>query len=90
MSLFGQLVGLLGRGIGPTQGLYLHTGQHNTEKRRRTSMPRMGFEPKIPVLERPKTVRASERSAIGTGIFRMSFIIILPFPRQFPKSKYEI
>jgi hypothetical protein len=29
MNLFGQLVGLLGRGIGPTQGLYLHrTTQH--------------------------------------------------------------
>jgi hypothetical protein len=25
-----QLVGILGRGISPTQGLYLHTGQHNT------------------------------------------------------------
>jgi hypothetical protein len=29
----GQLVGLLGQGICPTQGLYLHTGQQNTEKR---------------------------------------------------------
>jgi hypothetical protein len=28
MNLFRQLVGLLGRGIGPTQGVYLHTGQH--------------------------------------------------------------
>jgi hypothetical protein len=29
MNLFGQLVGLLGRGIAPTQGLYLHrTTQH--------------------------------------------------------------
>jgi hypothetical protein len=33
-----QLVGLLGLVIGPTQGLYLHTGQHNREKRRHTSM----------------------------------------------------
>jgi hypothetical protein len=32
-NLFGQLVGFLWGGIGPTQGLYLHTGQHNTEKR---------------------------------------------------------
>jgi len=24
MNLFGHLVGLLGRGISPTQGLYLH------------------------------------------------------------------
>jgi hypothetical protein len=29
MNLFGKMVGLLGRGIGPTQGLYLHrTTQH--------------------------------------------------------------
>jgi len=29
MNLFGQFVGLLGRGIGPTQSLYLHrTTQH--------------------------------------------------------------
>jgi hypothetical protein len=45
----GQLVGLLGRGISPTQGLYLHTGQHNTEKRGHTSMLRVGFEPTFPV-----------------------------------------
>jgi len=24
MNLFGHLIGLLGQGIGPTQGLYLH------------------------------------------------------------------
>jgi hypothetical protein len=28
----GELVGLLGWGIGPTQGLYLHTGQHKKKK----------------------------------------------------------
>jgi hypothetical protein len=67
MNLSGQLVGLLGRGIGPTQGLYPHTGQHNTEKRGHTSMPRVGFEPTIPVFERQKTVRASDRSSIGTS-----------------------
>jgi len=68
MNLFRQLVGLLGRGICPTQGLYLHTGQHETEKRGHTSMPRVGFEPTIPVLERSKTVRVSDRAAIGTGV----------------------
>jgi hypothetical protein len=30
-------------------------------------MPRVGFEPTIPVFERPKTVRALDRSAIGNG-----------------------
>jgi len=48
MNLFGQLVGLLGRGINPTQGLYLQTGQHNTEKRGHTSIARVRFEPRIP------------------------------------------
>jgi hypothetical protein len=63
----GQLVGPLGRGIGLTQGLHIHTGQHNTEKRGHTSMPRLEFELTIPVFELPKTVRASDRSAIGIG-----------------------
>jgi hypothetical protein len=67
MNLCGHLVGLLGRGISPTQGLYLHTEQHNTEKRGHTSMPRVGFESMIPVFEQPKTVRASDRLATGTG-----------------------
>jgi hypothetical protein len=35
-------------------------------KKGHTSVPRVGFEPMIPVFKRPKTVRASDRSAIGT------------------------
>jgi len=31
INLFRQSVGLHGLGIRPTQGLYLHHGQHNTE-----------------------------------------------------------
>jgi len=45
MNLFRQLVGLLGRRIGPTQGLYF-TGQHKNRKTcGHTPMPRVGFEP---------------------------------------------
>jgi hypothetical protein len=44
-----------------------YTGQHNTGKRVHTSMPRVGFEHTTPVFERPKTVRASDRVATGTG-----------------------
>jgi len=51
MNIFGHLVGLLGRGISPTEGLYLHTGQHNTERLGRTSVHRAGFELAIPVFE---------------------------------------
>jgi hypothetical protein len=71
MNLFessGQLVGLLGQGNGPMQGLYLHTGQHNTEKCGHASMPQVGFEPMIPVFKQPKTVCASDCWAMGTSV----------------------
>jgi hypothetical protein len=42
-----------------------YTGQHNTEKRGHTSMPRAGFEPTILVFERLKTVRALDLAALG-------------------------
>jgi len=67
-SIFGHLVQLLGRGISPSHGHYLHTGQHNTEKRGHTSMPRAGFVPTISVFERLRTVRASDRTATGTSV----------------------
>jgi hypothetical protein len=51
LDLFTQSVGLLGRGISPSQGRYLHTGQH-----------KYGFEPTIPVFERAKTVHALGRA----------------------------
>jgi hypothetical protein len=61
MNLFGQLVGLLGRGIGPTQGLYLHS---TTQYRKAQTHihASIGNRTTIPVFERPKTVRASDRS----------------------------
>jgi hypothetical protein len=63
-----QTVGLLGRVISPSQGLYL-----NTEKRthtHQTSMPWVGFEPTIPASERAKTVHTSDRPATVTGKFK--------------------
>jgi hypothetical protein len=42
------------------------TTQHR-KTRTHIYMPQVGFEPVIPVFERPKTVRALDRSAIGTG-----------------------
>jgi hypothetical protein len=54
-------VGLLGRGISPSQGRYLTRTQN---KHRQTSMSRMGFEPTIPVFERAKSVHALDRAAI--------------------------
>jgi hypothetical protein len=62
-----QSVGPLGRGISRSQGVYLHTEQHKQNKRTQTSMPRVGFEPTIPVSERAKTVRVSDRAAGHCG-----------------------
>jgi hypothetical protein len=54
-----QSVGLLGRGISPSQGRYLTQTQ--------TAMPRVGFEPTIPVFERAKTFHALDRAASVIG-----------------------
>jgi hypothetical protein len=61
-----QTVGLLGRVISLSQGLYLNTGQHkhriNTYTHQ-TSMPWVGFETTIPAFGRAKTVHALDRAA---------------------------
>jgi hypothetical protein len=57
------VVGLLGRGISPSKGHYLHTEQHKQNKRIQTSMPCVGFEPMIPAFERAKTVHVLDRAA---------------------------
>jgi hypothetical protein len=44
-----------------------YTGQHKHKKRGQTSMPRVEFEPTIPVLERAKTFHALERAATVIG-----------------------
>jgi hypothetical protein len=67
-SSFTQSVGLLGRGISPSQGCYLHTGQHKQIERTQTFMPQMGFEPTIPVFERAKTVHALDRATTAIGL----------------------
>jgi hypothetical protein len=65
--IYTQSLGLLGRLIGPSQGLYLHTGQHKHRINSQTSMPRVGFETTIPVFERAETVLALDRSATVIG-----------------------
>jgi len=60
MTLFGQLVGLLGQGIGPTQGLYLH----RTTQHRRKTRTRIHVSSGIRVHD--PSVRAAEDSTIGT------------------------
>jgi hypothetical protein len=63
-------VGLLGRVINSSQGLYLTTGRHKHRINTYThqiSMPCMGFEPTIPQSERAKRVHALDLSATVTG-----------------------
>jgi hypothetical protein len=80
--IYTQTVGLLGRVIGPSQGLYLNTGQHKHRKTRarahthQTSMPELGFEPTITASELPRTVHALERSATVTGLYELYYAII--------------
>jgi hypothetical protein len=60
-----QSVGLLGRGISPSQGRYLHRATQN--KRRQTSMPWLVYEPTIPVFERTKTLHALDCAVTVIG-----------------------
>jgi hypothetical protein len=58
-----QTAGLLGRGISPSQGRYLH----KQNKRTQTSMSQVGFEPTIPVFERAKMVDTLDSAATAMG-----------------------
>jgi hypothetical protein len=44
--------------------LSTHTATQTQNKRTQTSIPRVGFEPTIPVFERAKTVHVFDRAAI--------------------------
>jgi hypothetical protein len=62
-----QSVGPLGRGISPSQGRYLHRTTQTKNKRRKTSMPWVRFEPTIPVFERAKSFHALDPAATVIG-----------------------
>jgi hypothetical protein len=66
-DVFTHSVGLLERGISWPQGHYLHTEQLEQSKRTQTSMPRIGFEPTISVLERAKAGNALDCAATVIG-----------------------
>jgi hypothetical protein len=69
---FSQTVGLIGRVISPSQGLYLNTGQRKhriNSYTHQTSMPWVELEPTIPASERTKTVHALDRAATVTALF---------------------
>jgi len=64
------MVGLLGQGISPSQGLYLHrTAQH---RKMRTFIHASGIwthDPSVPVFEQSKIICTSAHMAIGTSCF---------------------
>jgi hypothetical protein len=76
LLMYSQSVGLLGRVISSSQGLYLNTGQHNhriNTYTHQTSMPQLRFEP-------TNTVRASEDSScLGTLGYRDRHSVSLGF-----------
>jgi hypothetical protein len=48
-----------------------HRITQTQNKRTRTSMPKVGFKPTIPVFERAKTVHALDHPATVIGIYRL-------------------
>jgi hypothetical protein len=75
--IYTHSVGLLGRGIRPSQGSCLT--QNKTTK---TSIPWVGSEPTIPTFEQAKTVHASDSATtvIGTSFCYMMQISYITLP----------
>jgi hypothetical protein len=72
-----QSVGLLEREISQSQDRYLHRTAQTQNKRTQTSMPRLGFEPTTPVIDRVKTVQALHDVATAKTVIQESIIIII-------------
>jgi hypothetical protein len=76
------VIGLLGRGHNPSQGLYLqHRTTRTQNKSIQASMPRVGFETTTPVFERAKTVHGLDRAATVVGLRAIcpAHLILLDF-----------
>jgi hypothetical protein len=66
VNLFRFLVGFLGWGIGPSQGLYTYTEQNDTKKTRTY----IHASSRIRTHEEAKTIGALNRAATGTSVSR--------------------
>jgi hypothetical protein len=74
-----QSVGLLWRGISPSQVSYLHTEQHKHRlNAHKHQCPWVGFERTTSVLKRAKTVHALDRSATAIGRTWFRPTVVLP------------
>jgi hypothetical protein len=65
--IYTQSVGLLGWGISPSRGHYLHTEQNKQKKRAQTLMTGVGFDTAVQVFERAKRGHALDRVATVVG-----------------------
>jgi hypothetical protein len=61
--IYTQSVGLLDGGSARRKA-----ATYTQNKRTQTSIPQVGFEPKIPMFERAKTVHALDRAATAIGL----------------------
>jgi hypothetical protein len=84
-----QSVGLLERGISPTQGRYLHRTTQTRNKRRQTSMPLVRFEPTIPVIERAKTFHVLDLAATVIGCHG-EYLTFMFHIRNIPDSNLDL
>jgi hypothetical protein len=69
-----QSIGVLWRGISPSQSCYLHRTTQTQNKRRQTSMPWEGLEPMIPAFERAKACHALDRAVTVLGCISLRFV----------------
>jgi hypothetical protein len=59
----------------PCRETATYTGQQKQKKRGQVSMPRVGFEPTIPVFEQTKTFRVLDRAATVVSVGYPRFLI---------------
>jgi hypothetical protein len=83
--ILGQSVGLLGRGISTSQGLYLHRTTQTQIKRAQTFIPQVGFEPTVLVFERAKTVNTFVRPATRNCVKTINRTF-----RNFHQQQYQL
>jgi hypothetical protein len=83
LNLFTESVRLLGRGDQPVaSSLTVNRVAQTQNKRTQTSMSQVGFEPRVLVFERAKTVNALDRTANVIGLNPLQPILLTDYPLQ--------
>jgi hypothetical protein len=79
-------------GISSSRGRYLHSTTQTQNKRIQTPMPRVGFEPTIPVFERAKTVHVLDRAVTvicNMGITLIFCVEIFPLGNSLKRNYFR-